>query len=277
MEIWSQHYDPFGNIFLSALVAAIPAVLLLGLIAIFEMRIQLAALISLAVCLTISLAVYHMPVATAVASTIYGVGYGLFLIGWLILNIIFFYQLTVKRGLFDTLRDSLAQVAPDPRIQLILIAFAFGSFLEGMSGFGAPVAITAAILIQLRFKPLQACGLALVANTAPVAFGSLGIPLTTLQQVTDLDLLALSATVGAQLCDLFPPESLSHPRHARRLARHVRHLAGGAGRRCFLHRASIFGFHLSRSLACRARGRPFLHRGHHRAPSVLEAESALGI
>jgi lactate permease len=140
-----------------------------------------------------------MPATLALASTAYGVGYGLFPIGWLVLNIIFIYQLTVQRGLFDVLRRSLAQVAPDPRIQIILIAFAFGSFLEGMSGFGAPVAITAAILIQLGFRPLQASGLALVANTAPVAFGSLGIPLTTLQQVTDLDLRALSATVGALL------------------------------------------------------------------------------
>jgi lactate permease len=199
MEIWSQSYDPFGNIFVSAFVAAIPAILLLVLIAVLEVKIHYSALIALAACLVIALAIYHMPVSAAAASTVYGAGYGLFPIGWLVLNIIFLYQLTVKRGLFDILRDSLARVAPDPRIQLILIAFAFGSFLEGMSGFGAPVAITAAILIQLGFKPLQACGLALVANTAPVAFGSLGIPITTLQQVTDLNLLALSATVGAQL------------------------------------------------------------------------------
>ena len=117
----------------------------------------------------------------------------------MVLNIIFIYQLTVKAKLFDVLRRSLAQVAPDPRIQIILIAFAFGSFLEGMSGFGAPVAITAAILIQLGFPPLQASGLALVANTAPVAFGSLGIPLTTLQQVTELNIRSLSATVAALL------------------------------------------------------------------------------
>ena len=199
MEIWSQHYDPFGNIFISAFVAAIPALLLLGLIGILEVRIHLAALIALAACLFIAVVVYQMPVSAAAASTIFGAGYGLFPIGWLVLNIIFVYQLTVKKGLFDILRDSLARVAPDPRIQLVLIAFAFGAFLEGMSGFGAPVAITAAIMIQLGFKPLQASALALVANTAPVAFGSLGIPITTLQQVTDLDLLSLSAAVGAQL------------------------------------------------------------------------------
>jgi lactate permease len=199
MPTWSQSYDPFGNIFVSAALAAIPAVLLLVLIAVFNVKIHRAALVALAATVAVALGVYHMPVAYAASSLAYGVGYGLFPIGWLVLNVIFVYQLTVRRGLFDVLRQSLAQIAPDPRIQIILIAYAFGSFLEGMSGFGAPVAITAAILIQLRFPPLQACGLALMANTAPVAFGSLGIPITTLQQVTDLDLRALSATTGALL------------------------------------------------------------------------------
>src|SRR5471032_1541878 len=199
MPIWPQFYDPLGNIYLSALVAAIPALLLLILIAGFNVRIHLAALIALAACLALAIGLYHMPVAYAAASTLYGAGYGLFPIGWLVLNIIFICQLTVERGLFDVLRRSLARVAPDPRIQVILIAFAFGSFLEGMSGFGAPVAITAAVMIQLGFRPLHACGLALVANTAPVAFGSVGIPITTLQQVTDLDIHALSSTVAALL------------------------------------------------------------------------------
>ncbi len=199
MPIWPQFYDPLGNIYISALVAAIPALLLLVLIAGFNVRIHFAALSALGACLVIAIGFFHMPIAYAVSSTVYGAAYGLFPIGWLVLNILFVYQLTVKRGLFDILRRNLSRIAPDPRIQIILIAFAFGSFLEGMSGFGAPVAITAAILIQLRFPPLQASGLALVANTAPVAFGSLGIPLTTLQQVTDLDLHALSATVASLL------------------------------------------------------------------------------
>ena len=199
MPIWSQFYDPLGNLYASAFVAAIPALLLLTLIAGFNVRIHIAALIALATCLALAVGLYHMPVAYAAASAVYGAGNGLFPIGWIVLNIIFVYQLTVQRGLFDVLRQSLARIAPDPRIQVILIAFAFGSFLEGMSGFGAPVAITAAIMIQLGFPPLQACGLALVANTAPVAFGSVGIPVTTLQQVTDLDIHALSATVGALL------------------------------------------------------------------------------
>jgi len=199
MPIWSQFYNPIGSIYASALLAAIPAILLLSLIAGFNVRIHLAAFLALGACLALAIGLYHMPVAYAAASAVYGAGYGLFPIGWIVLNIIFIYQLTVQRGLFDVLRHSLAHIAPDPRIQIILIAFAFGSFLEGMSGFGAPVAITAAILIQVGFRPLHASGLALVANTAPVAFGSFGIPLTTLQQVTDLDVRALSATVGALL------------------------------------------------------------------------------
>ena len=197
--IWAQHYDPLGNVLLSTLVAAVPVVVLLVSIAFFRMRIHFAALLGLAVALTIALWVYRMPAATAGATTLYGAAFGLFPIGWIILNIIFLYQLTVRRGLFSALRDSLARIAPDPRVQVILIAFSFGAFIEGMAGFGAPVAITGAILIQLGFKPLHAAGLALIANTAPVAFGSLGIPITTLEQVTGLDARLISAMVGRQL------------------------------------------------------------------------------
>jgi lactate permease len=140
-----------------------------------------------------------MPSPAALATAGYGAAFGLFPIGWIILNVIFLYHLTVERGLFAVLRNSLARVAPDPRVQLILIAFSFGAFLEGMAGFGTPVAITGAILIQLGFKPLQASCLALIANTAPVAFGSLGIPITTLEAVTGLDARLVSAMVGRQL------------------------------------------------------------------------------
>ncbi len=199
MSPWLQNYDPLGNAALSTLVAAIPVVVLLALIALFHVRIHFAALIGLVAALALAIGVYGMPVATAVATTGYGAAFGLFPIGWIILNIIFLYQLTVDRGLFAVLRDSLSNVAPDPRIQVILIAFSFGAFLEGMAGFGAPVAITAAILIQLGFKPLHASGLALIANTAPVAFGSLGIPITTLEAVAGLDALKVSAMVGRQL------------------------------------------------------------------------------
>jgi lactate permease len=196
---WTQNYDPLGNVVISTLVAALPIVILLGAIALLKIRIHFAAGVGLAVALFIALVVYRMPVSTAMATTIYGGAFGLFPIGWIILNVIFLYQLTVKRGLFDVLRNSLATIAPDPRIQVILIAFSFGAFLEGMAGFGAPVAITGAILIQLGFKPLHASGLALIANTAPVAFGSMGIPITTLEQVTGLDARLVSQMVARQL------------------------------------------------------------------------------
>ncbi len=196
---WLQNYDPLHNPVLSTLVAALPVVALLGCIALLKIRIHLAALLGLGTALAIALLVYAMPPKMVAAATVYGVAFGFFPIGWIILNVIFLYQLTVRRGLFSVLRDSLAAVTPDPRVQVILIAFCFGAFLEGMAGFGAPVAITSAILIQLGFRPLHASGLALIANTAPVAFGSLGIPITTLEQVTGLDALKISAMVGRQL------------------------------------------------------------------------------
>jgi lactate permease len=197
--IWLQTYDPLGNVVLSTLVAAVPVGVLLGAIALFRVRAHLAALLGLAVAFLIAVLIYRMPVSASLATTGYGAAFGLFPIGWIILNVIFLYQLTVDKGLFSILRNSLASVAPDPRVQLILIAFCFGAFIEGMAGFGAPVAITAAILIQLGFRPVQASALALIANTAPVAFGSLGIPITTLEQVTGMDARLISAMVGRQL------------------------------------------------------------------------------
>lgn len=196
---WVQHYNPLGYPVLSTAVAALPVVVLLGAIAFLRIRIHLAALLGLGVALAVALGAYRMPADAALASALYGAAFGLFPIGWIILNIIFLYQLTVQRGLFALLRDSLARVAPDPRVQVILIAFAFGAFIEGMAGFGAPVAITGAILIQLGFQPLHASALALIANTSPVAFGSMGIPITTLEQVAGLDALKVSAMVGRQL------------------------------------------------------------------------------
>lgn len=197
--IWPHIYDPFENAFLSTLVAAVPIVLLLGLIALWHVRIHLAAVGALAVALLIAIVAYGMPPVGALAAGLYGAAYGLFPIGWIILNLIFLYALTVRRGLFDVLRQHLAQIAPDPRVQVVLIAFAFGAFFEGAAGFGTPVAVTSAILMQLRFPPLQACGLSLIANTAPVAYGALGTPIITLAAVTGLDVFELSAMAGRQL------------------------------------------------------------------------------
>ena len=196
---WLQNYDPLGSVLLSTLVAALPVVVLLGAIAWFHIRIHYAALLGLAVALAVAVFAYRMPVTAAAATTVYGAAYGLFPIGWIILNLIFLYQLTVDKGLFAVLRGNLATIAPDPRVQVILIAFSFGAFFEGAAGFGTPVAVTAAILIQLGFKPLQASGLSLIANTAPVAFGALGTPIIALAGVTGINELTLSAMVGRQL------------------------------------------------------------------------------
>lgn len=199
MGIWTQNYDPFQNQVVSTLVSALPVVTLFACIGLFRIRIHVSAFIALAVALFVAIGVNRMPVPAAVASGLYGIAYGLFPIGWVLLNVVFLYQLAVRRGHMETLRHSLASIAPDARIQIILIAFAFGSFLEGMAGFGAPMAITSALLLELGFKPLQAASLSLLGITASVAFGSLGIPITTLEQVTGLDGLRISAVVGRQL------------------------------------------------------------------------------
>jgi lactate permease len=196
---WTQNYDPFQSAWLSTLVAALPVVVLLASIAILSIRIHLAAVAGLIVALAVAIFAFAMPMKMAAATAALGAAYGLFPIGWIILNLIFLYQLTVEKGHFETLRANLASMAPDPRVQVILIAFSFGAFFEGAAGFGTPVAVTGAILIQLGFKPLQACGLSLIANTAPVAFGAMGTPILTLAAVTDLDAVKLSAMAGRQL------------------------------------------------------------------------------
>ena len=196
---WQQNYDPCGNALLSTLLAALPVVVLLGAIAWLEIRIHLAALLGLVVALGVALFGFHMPLDAALATAGYGAAFGLFPIGWIILNLIFLYHLTVERGLFAVLRGNLAAIAPDPRVQVILIAFSFGAFFEGAAGFGTPVAVTAAILMQLGFRPLAAAGLSLIANTAPVAFGALGTPIIALAGVTGFSELELSKMVGRQL------------------------------------------------------------------------------
>lgn len=196
---WSQNYDPLGNLVLSALVATLPVVTLLGLLAFWHVRAHLAALAGLVVALLVAVFVFHMPAQLALTASGLGAVFGLFPIGWIVLNAIFIYQISVETGQFEVLKKQIAGLAGDKRIQALLIAFAFGAFVEGCAGFGAPVAITGAMLIGLGFKPLEAAKLALIGNTAPVAFGSLGIPLTTLADVTGLDVHVLSAIVGLHL------------------------------------------------------------------------------
>ena len=193
---WTQIYDPLGHWWLSTLVAALPVIVLLGALAIFRIKAHWAALLGLAASLLIASGVFHMPPLMGIRAAAYGTCYGLFPIGWIILNVIFLYDMNCASGRFNVLQKSLMGITQDRRLQLLLIAFSFGAFFEGAAGFGAPVAVTAALLIGLGFKPLQASGLSLIANTAPVAFGALGTPLVALQVVTGLDLLQLSSMAG---------------------------------------------------------------------------------
>ena len=197
--VWSQNYDPFHSQFLSTAISSLPVLVLLGGIGIFKMKAHIAALCGFAAAFLIAVLGFGMPTNMAALAAGYGVSYGLLPIGWIVLNIIFLYKITNDRGQFDVLRDSIARVSDDSRIQLLLIAFCFGAFFEGAAGFGSPVAITGAMLIGLGFTRLQASGLSLIANTAPVAFGALGTPLVTLATSTGLPLDQLSTMVGRQM------------------------------------------------------------------------------
>ncbi|MGL4395445.1 MAG: L-lactate permease [Hyphomicrobium sp.] len=197
--MWSQLYDPFGNMALSSLAAAVPVFVLLGAIAIFEIRAHIAALLGLIAALAISILVFGMPAPMAATAAGYGAAFGLMPIGWIILNVIFLYNLTSENGDFVKLQSAIQSLSDDRRLQLLFIAFCLGAFFEGAAGFGTPVAVTAAMLIGLGFSPLAASGLSLIANTAPVAYGGLGTPVIALAAVTGLDLLELSAMIGRQL------------------------------------------------------------------------------
>jgi len=197
--IWQQSYDPLGSKVLSTLVAAIPVMVLLGLVALGHVRVWVAAVLGLVTALGVAVLGFRMPWSAALGAAGYGAAFGVFPIGWIVLNVLFLHALTVQSGRFESLRERLTRIAPDRRVQLILVAYSFGGFIEGSAGFGAPVAITAAMLMQLGFEPVRASVLALLANTAPVAFGSVGIPIVTLAQVTGLDVLQLSKVVGRQL------------------------------------------------------------------------------
>ncbi|UPJ51137.1 L-lactate permease [Bradyrhizobium sp. 200] len=197
--MWDQHYNPLGNAALSTIAAAVPVVTLLVLIASGKVKAHLAAIIALIVANIITIAIFTMPANMSIRASLLGVVIGFFPIGWIVLNVIFLYRITVETGRFELLQRAIGGVTTDRRLQLLLIAFAFGAFFEGASGFGTPVAITGAVLIGLGFSPLAASGLSLIANTAPVAYGALGTPIQGLASVTGLDPYVLGAMVGRQL------------------------------------------------------------------------------
>ena len=204
MQHWQQIYDPMGNIWLSSAIALIPIIFFFLALAVFRLKGSVAGTITVIFALLVALFLYQMPVTLALSSAIYGFFYGLWPIAWIIIGAVFLYKVTVKTGQFDIIRSSILSLTEDQRLQMLLVGFAFGTFLEGAAGFGAPVAITAALLVGLGFKPLYAAGLCLIVNTAPVAFGAMGIPIIVAGQVSGVETHAISQMVGRQLPFIVP-------------------------------------------------------------------------
>lgn len=198
-NIWQQNYDPFNNIFLSALVSALPIVFFFVCLIVFKLKGYTAAFLSVLVLALVAIFAYDMPILKLCYSLIYGVLFGLYPIGWIIIAAIFLYKLSVKSGYFDILRESIVKITPDMRLQVILIAFCFGAFLEGTIGFGGPVAITAALLVGMGIKPIQAAALCLIANLPPATFGAVGIPVTALANLVQVDAIKISTMSAIML------------------------------------------------------------------------------
>ncbi|MEP7107486.1 MAG: lactate permease LctP family transporter [Ferruginibacter sp.] len=196
---WTQSIDPFNNILLSSLVAVLPVLFIFWALIIKKMKGYIASFIATLIALLIAVLVYKMPVKLALLSTLNGALYGLFPICWIIISAVFLFNITIKSGQFEIIKHFMGSITSDRRMQALLIAFSFGSFLEGTAGFGAPVAITAAMLVGLGFNHLYAAGICLIANTAPVAFGAIGIPITVASQVSGIPEMAISQMVGRTL------------------------------------------------------------------------------
>lgn len=199
METWTQIYAPFGGEIVSALIAGIPLYLLFYMLAVRRSAGHYAALLGTSAAVILAIAVWGMPVGLALNATLFGAAFGLFPIIWIVITAVWVYNMTVESGEFEILKDSLSRLTDDRRLQAIFIAFAFGSFIEGTAGFGTPVAITAAMLVGLGFNPLYAAGICLIANTAPVAFGAIGIPISVAASVSGLEVQHISSIVGRQL------------------------------------------------------------------------------
>ena len=204
LQSWQQIYDPLGNIWISSLIALIPIIFFFLALAVFRLKGSVAGTITVVLALLVSLFAYQVPVTIAFASMIYGFFYGLWPIAWIIIGAVFLYKISVKTGQFNIIRSSILSITEDQRLQMLLVGFAFGTFLEGAAGFGAPVAITAALLVGLGFKPLYAAGLCLIVNTAPVAFGAMGIPIIVAGQVSGVDTMEIRQMVGRQLPFMVP-------------------------------------------------------------------------
>jgi lactate permease len=204
---WQQAYDPAGHLGISTLLAGLPLIVLLLGLAVFRMKAHRCALLAAAVCLAVAVGLFHMPAHLALLAAAYGAAYGAFPIFWIIFPVIFLYELTVKAGRFSLLHGCITGITQDSRLQLLVVAFALGAFFEGAAGFGTPVAVCGTLLIGFGFPPLRAAALALLANTAPVAFGGLGIPVVALAGITGLELhhlTALVATLLTPFCVLVP-------------------------------------------------------------------------
>ena len=204
LQHWQQIYDPMSNIWVSSAIALIPIIFFFLALAVFRMKGSVAGTITVVLALLVSLFAYQMPTMMALASLVYGFFYGLWPIAWIIIGAVFLYKVSVKTGQFDIIRSSILSITEDQRLQMLFVGFAFGTFLEGAAGFGAPVAITAALLVGLGFKPLYAAGLCLIVNTAPVAFGAMGIPIIVAGQVSGVETMEISQMVGRQLPFMVP-------------------------------------------------------------------------
>jgi len=196
---WHQIYDPAGNIWISSLIASLPILFFFVALTLLRMKGYLAGTITVVLALLVSIFFFRMPIAMALAAAGAGFLFGLWPIAWIIVMAVFLYKITVRTGQFEIIRASVVSITEDQRLQMLLVGFSFGAFLEGASGFGAPVAITAALLAGLGFNPLYAAGLCLIANTAPVAFGAMGIPILVAGQVTGIDAFKIGAMAGCQL------------------------------------------------------------------------------
>ena len=275
--MWNQVYNPLGSAALSTIAAAIPVVTLLVLIASNKVKAHIAAIIALIVANLVAILIFTMPSDLALRATVLGAVTGFFPIGWIVLNVIFLYRLTVEKGTFETLQTTIGGVTTDRRLQLLLIAFSFGAFFEGASGFGTPVAVTGAILIGLGFSPLAASGLSLIANTAPVAFGALGTPIAGLVERDRPRSLSPRRDGRATIAVLLADRAVLADLGFRRLARHARSLARGAGVRRVVRRAAIPDLQLHQSLDRRHRRVARVDGLPDRLPQVLAAEGNLDL